>query len=162
MHATIYHRETGEILTLPSLVGTAHVKGGEWTFEEPAPEDWELEAPRYRLTVSLKAPTFDRMRHDPPWSQHFEAGVNVNDPDRVETWQYCEPERVYRKGEEITSLAWPHNTMVPLNFSAKRVKKFFSDAIKSRLPISPWYRDRVRLDDGMSFKPLQLERGRDD
>jgi hypothetical protein len=40
--------------------------------------------------------------------------------------------------------------MVPLNFSAREVMRFFNLAQKSRLPRSPWHDGRVRLDDGLS------------
>ena len=74
-------------------------------------------------------------------------------------------------GEVIETREWPHASFRPLNYGAKKVLDFFNLQMKSRLPRSPWYGDRLRLDNGLSdttipsvtppqLQPMDLRPGR--
>jgi hypothetical protein len=53
-------------------------------------------------------------------------------------------------GEEIATRAWPHSSFFPLSYSAEKVLDLFNLRPKTRLPLSPWHDDSVRLSDGLS------------
>jgi hypothetical protein len=103
-----------------------------------APAGWERVIPRYRISRELKPGEKTRFRSEPPFS-------SMSDSD---TWQFGT--RVMTAGEVIESTEWPHSSMVPLNYSAKRTLEFFNAGIKSRMARSPWQGDRLVLQDGVS------------
>jgi hypothetical protein len=113
--------------------------GREWSSIAPPPANWDRVVPRYKVSLAVRPPQRARYRYEPP----FEAGGTETD-----VWNYGE--RAYTTGEIIETKAWPHPTFVPLNYSAERVLQFFSTRMKSRLTLSPWHIDRLRLDDGLS------------
>jgi hypothetical protein len=106
---------------------------------DEAPRNWQREIPKYRVMRETKPAEKHRFTLDRPFSQMSDAA----------TWQYGE--RLYKAGEVIETTEWPcAGTMVPLNYSAREVMRFFNLAQKSRLQRSPWHDGRVRLDDGLS------------
>jgi hypothetical protein len=141
--ATIYHLD-GREMTLDvheasRLVGPRQVGDGKgWSFVKPPPEGWELTVPKYRVARDVRPAERPRYRLEPPFS-------TILDPD---IWQYAE--RAYAASEIIESKAWPHESFQPLNYSAEQVLSFFKGALRSRLPTTPWYENRVRLDNGLS------------
>jgi hypothetical protein len=102
------------------------------------PLDWRREMPRYRVRAETRPAPKARFRFEPPFTQIMDSSE----------WQYGE--RVHRAGEIIETTEWPNpGTMTPLNYSAREVLNFFNSRQKSRLPRSPWFGDKVRLDDGL-------------
>jgi hypothetical protein len=102
------------------------------------PPNWQFETPRYRVTREIRPAEKARFRLEPPFS-------SMSDSD---AWQYGE--RTMKPGEEIETQAWPHSSFHPLNRSAEMVLAYFNARLKSRLPLSPWYGGRIRLDDGLT------------
>jgi hypothetical protein len=102
------------------------------------PQDWAREVPRYRATRALSPSEKLRFRFEPPFSQMADNDV----------WQYGH--RPVERGTVIQTRSWPHPSFRPLNESARRVLEFFNARQKSRLPLSPWRRDRIVLDDGLT------------
>jgi hypothetical protein len=94
------------------------------------PSGWECEVPKYRVVRDLTPAPKARYRFEKPFTEISDNNV----------WQYAE--RVYEAGEVIESTNWPHPTLWPLNYSAEKVLEFFNGALKSRLPVSPWYGNR--------------------
>ena len=90
------------------------------------------------ITRDLRPSPNSRHRFEPPFETIF-------DPD---VWQYCE--KPLKAGEIIETREWPHSSFHPLNYGAGKVLDFFNNRTKSRLPRSPWYDDRIRLDDGLT------------
>jgi hypothetical protein len=144
--ATIYRRDgsekTVDVHEASRLVGAgAAGPGKEWSFHKPPPLNWEFTIPKYRVTRDISPPTRDRYRTEKPFT-------TMADND---CWQYAD--RPYQRGEEISTTAWPHASFQPLTHSAKMILNFFNSAMKSRLPLSPWFNGRVRLDTGLSDAP---------
>jgi hypothetical protein len=111
-----------------------------WSFRKFPPQNWEFETPRYRVSIQggvYPSPN-SRFRFEPP----FTSGSDNN------VWQYAE--RAYKVGEIVETRHWPHASFKPLNYSAERVLDFFNARLKSRLTLSPWFGDSVRLGDGLS------------
>lgn len=106
---------------------------------ESSTNAWQFETPKYRVTIrgGLTPPAKSRFRHEPP----FASSTDSNQ------WQYGD--RAYAEGEIIATRAWPHASLFPLNESAERVLAFLTSRQKSRLPLSPWQGDRLRLTDGL-------------
>jgi hypothetical protein len=92
---------------------------------------WDLEIPRYRTTRAVHPSALARHVAETPWSFCSDDDV----------WQYCT--KPLAAHEEIETTAWPHPSFAPLNESARRIRNFFCDAEKSRLPRSPWLRDSI-------------------
>ena len=139
--ATIYHldgrEQTLDVHEASRLVGPRQVGAGAgWSFHKPPPQCWELTVPKYRVTRDVRPAERARYRLETPFSTVFDSSV----------WQYAD--RVYAASEIIESKAWPHESFQALNFSAEQVLAFFNGALKSRLPLSPWHENRVRLDNG--------------
>jgi hypothetical protein len=87
---------------------------------------WDREIPKYRTTRTLNPSPLERHARETPWSYCSDNDV----------WQYgTKPLAAH---EEISTTSWPHPSMQPLNESARRVRNFFCDVDKSRLPRSPW------------------------
>ena len=101
------------------------------------PAGWDRETPKYRATRALEPAEKLRFRFEKPFSQM--------DND---VWQYGH--RPVERGAVIQTRSWPHPSFKPLNYSAVRVLEFFNARQKSRLPWSPWRRDRIVLDDGLT------------
>ena len=99
---------------------------------------WERETPRYRATRDVHPSPNSRHRFEVPFS-------SFSDPD---VHQYSE--RPIKAGEEFSSRDWPHPSFHPLNYSAAKVLDFFNSRQKSRLALSPWAGDQIRLDDGLT------------
>jgi hypothetical protein len=110
-----------------------------------APPGWEREIPKYRVTRDLKPAPKARFRSEPPFSMTWESDV----------YQYGA--RPMTTGETIETTDWPHASFRPLNHSAKMVLNFFNSAMKSRLTRSPWHEGRVRLDNGLSDAPMEID-----
>jgi hypothetical protein len=151
MTATIYHCD-GRERTLNVLEAAREVHaGGGWSTVKPPPPGWERETPQYRVTRELKPAEKARFRLEPPFAHSFDSNV----------WQYGE--RPLKAGEILETTAWPHPSFHPLNFAAQKVLAFFNAAMKSRLPLAPFYGGQVRLDDGLtgsivvSVVPPQLQ-----
>jgi hypothetical protein len=102
------------------------------------PPGWERETPKYEITRDIQPAPKARFRLEPPFASSSDSSI----------WQYGE--RILKAGEIVETREWPHASMLPLNYAAKRVLDFFNAAPKSRLPRSPFFGDRVRLDDGLS------------
>jgi hypothetical protein len=137
--ATIWNAGTGESTTIDqtraeNIVRTSR---GEWSFAKPLPAGWDREIPMYRASVDLSPPAFPRYRTENPLTSMDNA-----------TWQYAE--RPVAAGEIIETTSWPAASMVPINHSAKAVREFFTSRQKSRLPLSPWRKGKLHLDDGLS------------
>jgi hypothetical protein len=140
---TLYHRDgheqTFSLDKIARMASCGQVGAGrEWSSVKPPPQGWEREVPRFRVTRDLQPAPRERYRFEPPFGTDFGS-------DR---WQYGD--REYAAGAELESKCWPHESMLPLNYSAERVLSFFKSEMKSRLPTSPWFNDQVRLDNGMS------------
>jgi hypothetical protein len=143
---TIYRRDgTSETLDAHQALYRTQMQPREWSFQPPAPLGWEFEVPRYRVTRDLKPAQKARFRFEPPFSETWES----------DCWQYGE--KPLTCGAEISTTDWPHSSMRPLNFSAEKVLAFFNGAMKSRLTVSPWHGDQVRLDNGLSNVPMLTE-----
>lgn len=99
---------------------------------------WEREVPQYRVRRHVHPSPKSRHRTEPPFSSSSDDNC----------WQYAE--RSYKAGEIISTTAWPHGSFQPTNFAGEQILRFFQSAPKSRLPISPWFGDRVRLSDGLT------------
>jgi hypothetical protein len=102
------------------------------------PSGWEFETPRYRITRAIYPSPNSRHKFEPPFSTIFDSNV----------WQFADCPHAAR--EEISTRHWPHPSFFPLNEAARRVLSYFNRSMKSRLPVSPWSGDRLRLDDGLS------------
>jgi hypothetical protein len=138
---TIYN-PNGESRTLEANRAANEVRldPTAWSFTKFPPPGWERETPKYRVTIQggvYPSPN-SRFRLEPP----FTSGSDNN------VWQYAE--RAYKVGEIIETRHWPHASFHPLNYSAEKVLDFFSTRLKSRLTLSPWFGDSVRLGDGLS------------
>jgi hypothetical protein len=138
---TIWNTITGESRSVPAVQAEVIVRGsrGEWSFKQPLPPGWDLEEPRYRASIDLRPPFYARYRYERP----------VSGCSDTHEWQYCGDTPI-KAGQEITTTAWCHPSLVPLNETAQRVRDFFVSAQKSRLPMSPWRNGRLHLDDGLS------------
>jgi hypothetical protein len=106
---------------------------------------WETQVPIYQVTRDVQPPTRARYRTEKPFT-------TMADND---CWQYAE--RPYQRGETVQTTSWPHPSFRPLNCSAEKVLAFFNGAMKSRLTRSPWHDGRVRLDNGISDAPSQID-----
>jgi hypothetical protein len=141
---TIYHRDSVRERTLDvheasRLVGAGTIGANtEWSFHKPPLLNWEREIPKYRATRNLHPSPMARHRLEPPWGMTFDS----------DCWQHAE--RPVKANEIITSKAWPHPSFYPLNYGASRVLDFFNNRTKSRLARSPWFIDRIHLEDGLS------------
>lgn len=102
------------------------------------PAGWEREIPKYRATRDLEPAEKVRFRFELPFAKMADSDV----------WQYGH--RAIVRGEILETQNWPHPSFQPLNYSAARVLEFFNTRQKSRLPWSPWRRDRIVLDDGLT------------
>ncbi|OSJ22151.1 hypothetical protein BSZ19_47055 [Bradyrhizobium japonicum] len=140
MTATIYNQSTGEARTLEHVHADhlARNSRGAWSFAKPLPAGWDRELPRYRASIDLRPSQYARHRQEPPFTSCSDTHM----------WQYAE--RPIAAGEEITTTAWPHASLVPLNETAKRAREYFTSHQRSRLPQSPWRAGRLYLDDGLS------------
>jgi hypothetical protein len=108
------------------------------TQANPPPPNWDREIPKYRATRDLRPAPKARFRFEPPFTTLWD----------IDVWQYGE--KLVARGDEISTTAWPHPSMRPLTFGAEKVLEFFKASMKSRLPSSPWYQGRLRLDNGLS------------
>ena len=121
------------------------------TIPTTPPHRWEFEVPRFRVSRDLQPAPKARFRFEPPFSTCFDS----------DTYQYGS--RPLKAGEIVETREWPHASFHPLNYSAQKVLAFFNARLKSRLPLSPWQGDRLRLDDGLtgetvvSLVPPQLQ-----
>ena len=107
------------------------------SFSAPPP-GWERETPRYRATRDVHPSPNSRHRHEAPFS-------SFSDPD---VWQFAEKPISVR--QEFESKFWPHPSFHPLNYSAAKVLDFYNSRQRSRLALSPWVGDQIRLDDGLT------------
>jgi hypothetical protein len=136
---TIYRPDgTSETLRADLARNRTYFQPDEWSLTKPPPLNWERTVPRYRLSRDLKPAEKARFRSEPPFAETWISDV----------WQYGE--RHYEAFEEISTTAWPHPSMRPLNYAAERVHAFFISGMKSRLQIAPWRDGQVRLEDGIS------------
>lgn len=143
--STIYHRDGRSETLEASAAGWRVRNDSEWSFHVPPPPGWERETPKYRASRNIEPAQKERFRFEPPFGTGFASDV----------WQYGE--RPYKRGEIIETRSWPHESFEPLNYSAEKVLEFFKSRMKSRMTLSPWFGDQVRLDDGMSgFIPQSL------
>jgi hypothetical protein len=92
---------------------------------------WDREIPRYRTTRAMHPSPLARHAEETPWSFCSDNDV----------WQYCT--KPLAAHEEVATTSWPHASFQPLNESARRVHEFFLTRDASRLPRSPWLRDRI-------------------
>jgi hypothetical protein len=112
------------------------------TIDQPSPG----EMPIYQVTRALKPAQKVRHAFETPFSTIWDSDV----------WQYGE--RALAVGERVSTTAWPHSSMRPLNRSAEMILSFYNNEMKSRLPRSPFGSDgRLRLDNGLSNAPLQID-----
>ena len=96
------------------------------------PAFWDREIPRYVAMKNLWPTAVERLRFEPPQTVP------------ADTWQFAK--RPLARGDSVQTRCWPHPTsMRPLNYSAARVLQFLNSHEKSKLPWSPWQRDRVVL-----------------
>ena len=103
----------------------------------------DTEIPKYRASRAVEPSPNARYRLETPLAHIFD-----------DSWQYgIVP---VARGEIVHSTAWPHPGFVGLNESGRRIQEFFQRAQKSRLPLSPWYDGRLRLDDGLSFGEIKI------
>jgi hypothetical protein len=148
--ATIYHRDGGEktvdVHEASRLVGAGTVGAGrDWSFVKPPPAGWERVTPKYRVTHDMKPALKSRFRFEPPFASGSESDV----------WQYgVQP---IKAGEIIETRAWPHPTFFPLNYTAVKVLEFFNSRQKSRLGLSPFFGDELRLEDGLGGPQPQIK-----
>jgi hypothetical protein len=145
--ATIYHRDgrerTVDIHEASRLAGAGTVGADkDWSFHKPPPLNWEREVPRYKATRDLRPAERARYRLEPPFETVFNS----------EIWQYGT--REIKAGEIIETKEWPHPSFHPLNYGATKVLDFFNTRMKSRLALSPWFGDSLRLEDGLSGAPI--------
>jgi hypothetical protein len=137
--ATIYHQDgTSETLGSDQARYKVYMSGGSWGFTPLPPPGWDRIVPIYKATRDLRPAELDRHRSEPPFSKVFVSDV----------WQYGE--RPIKRGEVIETRAWPHESFSPLNYGAGKVLDYFNMRQKGRLGRSPWFVDRIRLDDGLS------------
>jgi hypothetical protein len=146
---TIFHQDgreqTIDVHEASRLVGAGQAGAGKgWSFHKPPPDNWNFETPKYRATRDLRPAERDRHRSEPPFAKVFVSDV----------WQFGE--RPIKAGEIIETRAWPHESFSPLNYGAGRILDYFNQRQKSRLARSPWYGDRLRLDDGLTG-PVHVE-----
>jgi hypothetical protein len=152
--ATIYHRDgrerTVDIHEASRLVGAGMI-GAEWSLHKPPPIGWEREVPRYKATRDLRSAERDRHRFETPFESMSDNSC----------WQYGE--RPILRNEILETKSWPHPSFFPLTYGAERVLEYFNNRIKSRLAHSPWYGDRIRLEDGLTgpiisdIRPPQMQ-----
>ena len=102
------------------------------------PPGWQFQVPQYRASRDIEPAEKVRFRYEPPFSRMADNNI----------WQYAH--KSVERGEVIATRFWPHESFIPLNYSAARVLEFFNTRQKSRLPWRPWQFDRVRLDDGLT------------
>lgn len=139
-NVTIYHKD-GSTKQVRADVARNHVWADrDWSLQPPPPPGWEREVPKYRLGRAVHPSPKARHRLEPPFASTTDSDL----------WQYAE--RPYKAGEIIETKSWPHPSFQPLNYSATKVLEFFNSATKSRLPLSPWAHDRIRLDNGLSMQ----------
>jgi hypothetical protein len=132
---------TTETLPADAARWRVYQSGGEWSFVAPPPLNWELTVPRYKFTRDLRPSPNQRHRLETPFATIWESDI----------WQFAE--RNYAANEQITTGAWPHESMRPAGsageaYAAERVLSFFVGAMKS--PTAPWHQGRIRLDTGLS------------
>jgi hypothetical protein len=108
------------------------------TIPNDPPAGWQFETPKYRVTSDIRPAEKARYRAEPPFAQMSASDI----------WQYGT--RPLKTGEIIETREWPHASFSPLNYAAKKTLEFFNLQMKSRLPRSPWYGDRLRLDNGLT------------
>jgi hypothetical protein len=143
MDKIVYHRDgrekTIDVHDASRLVGTGQAGANkDWSFVKPPPLNWEFETPKYLATRDLQPAQRSRFRFEPPFSTIWDS----------DEWQYgAQP---VKAGEEFETREWPHPSFRAVNFSAGKVLDFFNSRMKSRLPLSPWHGDRIRLDDGLT------------
>jgi hypothetical protein len=135
---TIYHVDGREQTIDVQQASRVTYNDKDWSFHKPPPLNWEREVPRYKATRDLRPVERDRYRSETPFAKVFDSSI----------WQYGT--RTIKAGEIIETKEWPHESFHPLNYGAGQVLDFFNMRQKSRLPRSPWYGDRIRLDDGLS------------
>jgi hypothetical protein len=135
---TIYHRDGREQTIDVQQASRVTYNDKEWSFHKWPPLNWERETPKYRATRDLQPAQMARHRLEPPFEKMWDSDI----------WQYGE--RPIMRGEIIESRTWPHESFLAMNYSAGKVLDFFTSRTKSRLPHSPWFVDRIRLDDGLT------------
>ena len=144
-HIYVYSTSGPERQTVKVLQGMEMIRTKKWSgepWEDPS-DGWDREKPRYKLTRTLE-PMLNRRRFETPLSS-----------DELGHWQYAE--RVYREGEEIECLNWPHASMAPLNRSAKAIHRYFMETPRVSMDSSPWRDGRVCLPD-MTLRTAQIKR----
>lgn len=136
---TIYNH-SGESRTLPAVQAENEVRNsrGEWSYAKPLPPGWDREPARYRVEVELHPSPLARHRLDTPFVSSTDSTM----------FQYAD--RVLHAGEVVEISSWPHPSMSPLNAIAKQIMAFFTSHSKSRLPMSPFHKGQLRLDDGLT------------
>jgi hypothetical protein len=102
------------------------------------PPGWERETPKYRAIRDLHPAAKARFRSEPPFAHCWDSSE----------WQYAIGD--VKAGDVVETREWPHASFAPLNYAAKKVLEFFTSQQKSRLPRSPWFGDRIRLDSGLN------------
>jgi hypothetical protein len=141
MNVTIHNLETGEVLDLDIFTANEKIaRDPAWSREPPLPAGWDREMPLYQATRDLVPAALERMRLDTPWTSSSNPNV----------WQYAD--RPIAAGEEVETTAWPHDSFLPLNHSARAIHEFFTTRTKSRMQQSPWTARRIHLEDGLSGK----------
>jgi len=108
------------------------------TIPDIPPPGWQYETPVYRVDRNIHPAPRARYRYETPFAE-------MSDND---CWQYGD--RAYQAGEIISTTEWPMASWRPLNYAAKKILDFYNLEMKSRLPRSPFYGDRLRLDTGLS------------
>lgn len=136
---TIYNPLEGEKRTLPLVDAEALMRKANsvWTTKLPPPPGWMFEVPKYRVMRDVWPESNPRFRLEKP---HSGSALDI--------WQFAD--RPYKAGEIIETKSWPAADFFPLNYSAEMVSEFFRTRVRSRLQQSPWFGDRVRLEDGLS------------
>jgi hypothetical protein len=160
--ATIYHTD-GREQTVDVHQASRTVNNDKaWSFVKPPPAGWQYETPKYKATRDVHPSPNARYRTEPPFETMFDASQ----------WQYAT--KPIAAGEIVETREWPHPSFRPLNYGAQQVHAFFSLQMKSRMTQSPWFGDRIRLDNGFSglatgkinqprlLEPATLARGRSD
>ena len=136
---TIYSND-GRTETLPADQARykTYMSPTEWSLTPPPPPGWERETPRYIATRDVRPSPNSRHRLEPPFTTIWQTDV----------WQFAS--QPIAAGAIVETRDWPHASFRPLNYSAEKVLSFFNSAIKSRLPRSPFFDGRVRLENGLS------------
>lgn len=143
---TLYHRDGHEqtftAAEISRMASCGQVGANrDWSSVAPPPPGWERTVPKYLVTRDVRPAERARYRHETPFASCSDSDV----------WQYGD--REYAAGEIVETTNWPHASMQGLNYSGQQVLAFFKAEMKSRLPVSPWYRDQVRLSNGLSNAP---------